>query len=158
MPGADFHAPGQVLSALNDAFPMERHNGQFFTIWFGVYSLADQTLVYAKGGHPAPLLFKEGEPAQSLEADGPTIGILPKPEFKEVTVTIPPGSELFIFSDGIFEVSNPEKSWLKYEGFSHLLKEIPDRNLDSVLSAISGYQGNVSFEDDVSILRAVFPE
>mgnify|MGYP001134400075 CR=1 FL=1 len=33
LPGIDFHAPEQVLSALNRAFPSERHNDMFFTIW-----------------------------------------------------------------------------------------------------------------------------
>ena len=155
LPGVDFQAPVQVLSALNDAFPMERHNGQFFTIWYGVYCRTDQSLSFASAGHPAPLFF-DGSTMRSLEAPGPTIGIIRKPVFKEASLTIPKGSELFVFSDGIFEVRNPEDVWLDYKGFSQLLQEMPDRNLESVLSAVTGYCESFSFEDDVSILHAVF--
>jgi hypothetical protein len=40
----DFHDPGQVLTALNDAFQMERHNNMYFTIWYGVYDTAARSL------------------------------------------------------------------------------------------------------------------
>ena len=38
LPKTDFHKPEQVLFALNNTFPGERHNDMFFTIWYGVYS------------------------------------------------------------------------------------------------------------------------
>ena len=37
LPGTDFRDPGRVLAGLNDAFPMERHDNKYFTIWYGVY-------------------------------------------------------------------------------------------------------------------------
>ena len=39
LPKTDFHKPEQVLFALNNTFPAERHNDMFFTIWYGVYSI-----------------------------------------------------------------------------------------------------------------------
>jgi sigma-B regulation protein RsbU (phosphoserine phosphatase) len=41
---ADLRDPGVVLEMLNDAFPMERHNGQYFTIWYGVHDRRTRTL------------------------------------------------------------------------------------------------------------------
>jgi sigma-B regulation protein RsbU (phosphoserine phosphatase) len=37
LPDADFHKPDQVLFALNNTFPAEKHHDMFFTIWYGVY-------------------------------------------------------------------------------------------------------------------------
>ena len=37
LPRTDFRDPGAVLSSLNEAFPMERQNNMYFTIWYGVY-------------------------------------------------------------------------------------------------------------------------
>ena len=39
VPDVDFADPGAVLTALNQAFPMERQNNMFFTIWYGVVSI-----------------------------------------------------------------------------------------------------------------------
>src|SRR5580698_2233479 len=52
LPQTDFREPGQVLTALNKAFPMEQQNGLFFTIWYGIYHRPTRRLHYAGGGHP----------------------------------------------------------------------------------------------------------
>ncbi len=57
LPQTDFRQPGQVLTALNKAFPMEQQNGLFFTIWYGIYHRATRQLAYAGGGHPPALLW-----------------------------------------------------------------------------------------------------
>ena len=42
LPGVDFRDPGAVIRGLNRMFPMERHNNLFFTMWYGVYDVADR--------------------------------------------------------------------------------------------------------------------
>src|SRR3546814_17869555 len=37
LPNVDFRDPSRLLAALNDAFPMEKQNNMFLTIWYGVY-------------------------------------------------------------------------------------------------------------------------
>ena len=56
LPNTDFRDPGAVLSALNDAFPMERQNNMYFTIWYGVLKRSTGELRYASGGHPPSVL------------------------------------------------------------------------------------------------------
>ena len=58
LPNTDFRDPGAVLSALNNAFPMEKQNDMYFTIWYGVYHVPSRTLRYASGGHPPALLLE----------------------------------------------------------------------------------------------------
>ena len=53
LPQTDFRQPGQVLTALNKAFPMEQQNGLFFTIWYGIYHRVTRQLAYAG---PSPRL------------------------------------------------------------------------------------------------------
>ena len=60
LPNTDFRDPGAVLSALNEAFPMERQNNMYFTIWYGVYQRSTGALRYASAGHPASVLCKSG--------------------------------------------------------------------------------------------------
>ena len=36
LPDTDFKSPQSVLKGLNVAFPMEAHNEQYFTCWYGV--------------------------------------------------------------------------------------------------------------------------
>ena len=65
----DFRDPGKVLSRLNDVFQMEKQNGKYFTIWYGVYRRGDRTLAYCNAAHPAPLLWS-GPSADAAAAHG----------------------------------------------------------------------------------------
>ena len=88
LPATDFRDPGMVLKGLNESFQMEKHNSQYFTIWYGVYSRLDHCLRHAGGGHPAALLFTGpmpgrrpcgSLPAKGLpSASGPTITSSPR--------------------------------------------------------------------------------
>ena len=82
----DFCEPGQVLKALNDAFPMEEYGEKCFTMWYGVYQPSTSTLAWSGGGHPEALLFdgdteQRAEPVR-LESQGPMIGMMPCDEFE----------------------------------------------------------------------------
>jgi sigma-B regulation protein RsbU (phosphoserine phosphatase) len=57
LPDIDFRDPGKLLSRLNDVFQMEKQNGKYFTIWYGVYRKKDRSLAYCNAAHPAPLLW-----------------------------------------------------------------------------------------------------
>ncbi|HTN75166.1 MAG TPA: SpoIIE family protein phosphatase, partial [Pirellulaceae bacterium] len=57
LPNVRFDQPHEVLTALNQAFPMEEHDGRFFTIWYGVYDKRTHQLRYASGGHPPAILL-----------------------------------------------------------------------------------------------------
>src|SRR4029434_1653344 len=74
----DFTDPGAVLSALNEAFPMERQNNMFFTLWYGVFSTTTRELDFACGGHPPAVLVVPNAPTpQPLSAPGAIVGGFP---------------------------------------------------------------------------------
>src|SRR6478735_2901504 len=81
LPMTDFRDPGQVLTALNNAFQMDQQNGLFFTIWYGVYHKPTRRVAYSAGGHPPVLLFTGPSAAETrleqLEPKGPMIGAVP---------------------------------------------------------------------------------
>ena len=63
LPDVDFRDPGQLLTALNEAFLMERQNDMYFTVWYGVWRPATRTLRFATAGHPPALLATSGPEA-----------------------------------------------------------------------------------------------
>src|SRR5262245_16531305 len=105
LPNADFRDPGQVLSRLNDVFQMDRQNGKYFTIWYGVFRKPDRTLRYGNAGHPPALLYTgpDAGPAalHRLEAVDPVIGMMP-PEvpFETCSVALGARARLLVYSDG----------------------------------------------------------
>jgi sigma-B regulation protein RsbU (phosphoserine phosphatase) len=105
--GADPRDPGAVVTKLNEMFQMERQDGKYFTIWYGVYKPATRTLSYCNAGHPPALLYSAGALHQ-LEADAPAVGMMPDLPYETRTVTIGEKARLIVFSDGIMEIERAD--------------------------------------------------
>jgi sigma-B regulation protein RsbU (phosphoserine phosphatase) len=157
LPQTDFHNPGAVLAALNKAFPMERQNDMFFTIWYGVCHLPTRTLRWAGGGHPpAVLLPPEAGPARLLESEGPLIGAVDGLEFESSQTEVPPGGRLFVYSDGAFEIARPDGSMWPFGDFLAALTAPPrgpESPIDGLVSAIRGVAQREDFNDDFSMVE-----
>jgi len=159
LPQTDFHDPGSVLAALNKAFPMERQNDMFFTIWYGVYDTANRSLRWAGGGHPpAVLLPPDGSKPRLLDSDGPLIGAVDGLEFGSETVAVPPGSRLVVYSDGAFEISRPDGSMWPFDQFLETLSAPPSpaaSRMDALVTHVRQVSGREDFSDDFSMMELV---
>jgi sigma-B regulation protein RsbU (phosphoserine phosphatase) len=160
LPQTDFHEPGAVLAALNRAFPMERQNDMFFTIWYGVYHLPSRSLRWAGGGHPPAVLLAPGAAApRLLESDGPLIGAVDGLEFESSRVEVPAGARLFVYSDGAFEISRPDGSMWAFADFLASLTAPPngpESPIDALVSVVRGISQRDDFNDDFSMLELGF--
>lgn len=162
----DLRNPAEVLAGLNEAFPMEMHNGMFFTIWYGVYDREAQSLSYASAGHPPAILVSDPSDgkaeSQALATGGIIIGAMPDVEFQCATVPVAPNSKLYLYSDGTYEVTVKETGQMwEPEQWQDLLCEYvrsqdSDRGLEWIREYVGDLQGSEQFEDDFSLLEITF--
>jgi phosphoserine phosphatase RsbU/P len=149
-----------VLSRLNGAFPMEKHRGMYFTIWYGVYRKSTRELVYSAGGHPPPLLTPglRGE-IRELEGEGLPIGIMEDAEFPTLTTVIAPGSSLLLYSDGVTEVFSESGAMWGIEGLTAFAKlHLADdpTYLDQLHAQVASIARRDVLADDFSTVLARF--
>lgn len=165
LPNADFYQPSSVLASLNETYKMENHNNMFFTMWYGVYNALTRVVTYSNGGHPPPVLFT-GPSAESMERSflsvpGMVVGGMPNVVFEEATVTVGPYNRLYVFSDGVYEITKPDGTMMIYDDFVRFLEMLPpDRtgveDMERVLAYGKSFIGGSAFADDFSILKLVF--
>jgi len=160
LPDTDFRRPSEVLRALNKAFPMQKNQNKFFTIWYGVYDITTHALAYGCGGHHAALLYDQdnGE-AVELGMHSFMIGVVDDAEFESASMTVRPGSRLYVFSDGLFEINNPDKQMLNLDGLREKIRQVqqqPSERLEAILAGVRGWQGFDDFKDDYSLLEVSF--
>ena len=159
LPQTDFHDPGGVLAALNKAFPMERQNDMFFTIWYGVHHAPSGRLRWAGGGHPPALLLgPDGAEPRLLDSDGPLIGAVDGLEFDSSETQVAPGSRLFVYSDGAFEIGLADGSMWPFKDFLATLSSRPAtaNPMDALVSHVRSISGRDDFQDDFSMLELTF--
>lgn len=161
--GADLRDPQGVLQQLNATFPMEKHHGMFFTMWYGVYQRSTRTISYTGGGHPPALLIPaDGGGAsaiQKLDCAGPPVGLVIDDVVPTMRAEISPGSSLLIYSDGAIEVfAQPGKLW----GVDGLVGFAADggmsdpKRLDDLLGLVTRMAGGGILPDDFSLVLARF--
>ena len=159
LPQTDFHDPGAVLAALNKAFPMERQNDMFFTAWYGVFQRPARRLRWAGGGHPPALLLGTAAAPRLLDSDGPLIGAVEGLEFPAAEVEVPPGSRLFVYSDGAFEIGRPDGSMWAFKEFVNTLAAAPAgpvSPMDTLVAHIRTLSQRDDFGDDFSMVELAF--
>jgi sigma-B regulation protein RsbU (phosphoserine phosphatase) len=157
----DFARPAQVVERLNRTFQMKNHGGKFFSIWYGVYSRAKRQITYASAGHPPALLFTEIKGIRMLTetpSSGPALGVLPEIQITENILDFPPGSQLCIFTDGLYEIVNEEKDHGSYKEFLHRMGAAIDAGqplYESMQEWLRRARIEGRIDDDVTLLRVL---
>ena len=160
LPNVDFRDPSRLLAALNDAFPMEKQNNMFFTIWYGVYRRSSSELRYATGGHPPAIHLKsaaDGTTAASelITLGGMAIGALPGVEYECKSVHVEPGDRLLILSDGTFEVNGPDGDMLSVSELAAFAADHSD-SPRAILEWVRSFNSEGPLPDDFSLLHVGF--
>jgi hypothetical protein len=160
-PGVDPADCAGVLRALDAIFDMDRHNGLYFTMWYGVYAPATRRLDHAAAGHHPAYLTAGVAPPQPLGTRNLPVGAGLSAMVPTVAaITLPPGARLHLFSDGAFETLTPSGRQNALPDFLPVLSAPAVPGLaepDRLLRAAQLLAAGAPFDDDVSILVLDFP-
>ena len=161
LPQTDFYDPKSVLTGLNKIFQMSEQNPRFFSIWYGVYCASARSLSYASAGHPPAILVGPTGECESVGQEGQIpIGMFEESEYVADERAIAPGSSLYLFSDGLYEIRQRDDSLWNYAGLTQLLSrehQSTDKvSLSDLIKTIRERKLTTPFEDDCSIVQACF--
>ena len=152
----DYSQPSEVLSHLNDYFQMNMKNDKYFTMWYGVFNLQDQLLTFSSGGHPPCIANSIADnnytSYQTLKTKGIPIGMFPQITYQQMEVSLNKPMDLYLFSDGIYEIYNQQQELLGLNQFLQIMKE-DHQNLDHILEFVCDYNQQNDFLDDLSIVK-----
>ncbi|TAF07024.1 MAG: response regulator [Nostocales cyanobacterium] len=159
----NYYQPSQVLKALNDTFQMNYQNDKYFTIWYGVYNRKNRQLIYASAGHPPAVLVSGKSPTATeiklLKTPGMPVGMFPEAKYVDAVCQIDQFSNLYIFSDGAYEITKSDGTLWSLDSFIQLLVSLQhsvDYQLDYILNYLINLNSKEAFDDDLSILQIKF--
>jgi len=163
LPGTDFRRPQQVAAALNETFTWDQHNAMFFTIWYGVYHRPSRILEFASCGHPPAILISDSSAieskSQKLMTTNPGIGVMDNISFQYNRCQIDGTFRLYVFSDGVFEITQENgKVWEleEFVGFLTSLSPTDASILDRLIEHAKAINRTEFFEDDYTIIEIEF--
>ncbi len=160
LPGVDARDSARMAAHLNEMFQMDRHGGMLLSLWYGVYDLGARSLAFTSAGHHASYLVGPArEGAVPLDVSNVLIGMMPGFEYRSDRVEVSPGSSLFLFSDGAFEIETADgREW----GLDDLVPLFAEPRHPGkaesrrILETVAARTGRQSFEDDFTLVVATF--
>jgi sigma-B regulation protein RsbU (phosphoserine phosphatase) len=147
--------PGAILTEANKQFPLT-DDGTYFTIVFARLDIRARTLSYATAGHNGAFLQRSSgefcwmaQPNLPLGFDGSTI-------YVTTDLTITPGDRLYLLSDGLYEVPDPNSELWGQGRLEETIRQFGRRPLTDVVSGSIAeairWQGHEQFPDDVALM------
>ncbi len=156
LPGVDFRDPGAMLTALNEAFLMEKQNDMYFTIWYGVWEPSTRTLRFAGAGPPPALLVTGPGRVEPLQGTGMILGGMSGSAYETLVRPVPGPARLYVVSDGTYEIERPDGKVWDFAEFEALLAAPPPSGaseLDRLFEHVKALHGAGPLDDDFSIMR-----
>ena len=146
-------SPAELISLLNNEICETISRGMFVTMLIGIYDSNQKTLTLSSAGHEPPLILDKEENFTTFEDSGPPLGVMAKFKFTETTIPFS-DSSIYIFTDGITEIKDPNGEVLGAEGFRDYIKKYQstpnNERLKKIIDDIIG-SGKIQ-KDDLTIV------
>ena len=165
-------SPSESLARLNtDLIDQNLSQAAFATALYGIIDVQTLEVTLSRAGHPAPLVLRAGGGLETVECDGPLLGIFPDEAFVTAKVQLSPGDRLMLYTDGI-EVAFCDDQTVDNERWRQEVlsrREMPSEDLlKEFASRIDNETGSLMPKDDLTVIvlevkasaerRAIAPE
>ena len=146
-------SPASLLIQLNNEICETISRGMFVTMLIGLYDENTKELILANAGHEPPIILNDKDEFSNFNDAGPTLGIVKKTQYQEYKIKFEKSS-MYIFTDGITEIKNPQGEELGSIGFQNYIKKYKDKPNNERLQSIidNVLNSKYSQKDDLTIV------
>lgn len=151
-------SPGGALSIVNDVLVEHVPTDQFETAFYGILNMKTHKFTYSSAGHNPPFLRRAGtgEVSQLESAGGIPLKILEHQRYEEAEISLNPGDQILLYTDGVTEAFNPEREMFGEERLAKLMHEygdlLPATVINQVLSQVRGFIREEPIQDDLTLV------
>lgn len=148
--------PAEVAQMLNSRFPMNPKTNQYFTFLYGILDLQNYEFRFVQADHPSPIVSLRGTYPRELEGGGPPIGWFEEAVFAERTISLDPGSRVYLYSDGLTETFNQKREMYAKDRLIQQLHSHRDSPIEETVHAglndCLSWAGEKGPADDLTLL------
>ena len=146
-------SPANLLTQLNNEICETISRGMFVTMLIGIYDRNLKKLTLSSAGHEPPIILNQQNEFSNFNEAGPPLGIVPKTEYKEHTISFN-NSSMYVFTDGITEIKNTQGEELGSTGFQNYITKFKEKPNNERLQGIVDNILNSKYiqKDDLTIV------
>jgi serine phosphatase RsbU (regulator of sigma subunit) len=147
-------APG-IFRTLNRFLLAHAEVDRYATMFFGILD-RQGGLEFINGGHPSPLLLRQGQVSQPFTEGSFPVGLMPEADYESVHFQLQPGDTVVLFSDGVSEAANLEEEMFGIQGLRNAVAGHDATPLDQlqerIREALSAFTRGTTQADDITVL------
>ncbi|MBQ7253995.1 MAG: SpoIIE family protein phosphatase [Bacteroidales bacterium] len=98
-------SPSFILDALNKEGCRANDSNMFVTFFLGIIDLATGQMLYCNAGHDKPMIITCDVAPLNVKPNLP-LGIFPDTVYEDQTCNLAPGTDIFLYTDGLTEARN----------------------------------------------------
>ena len=153
--------PERIVSRMNDTMARENEFNFFITFFVGVLDLDTGCLRYCNAGHKAPYIMREdgGVSSEDQPATLPVdrnlpVGAMPDWKFTAQETILPPGTTLFLYTDGLTEAEDAQCRQFGVVRMTEVLRMQATLSflVSSMIQAVQAFVGDTVQSDDLTML------
>lgn len=155
------NSPAEILRRVNAEFHASFRGRLLLTAMGVAVDLKTGEMSIAGAGHPPLLVLRGRDGLAAVRSQCPPLGLLPEIEAAEEKVTLAPGDGFLLFTDGYYDMVEPEGERMDFAGFERIVQETQQGDggasvfLTRLTSRLESFSGRDAFTDDLAAI-AVF--
>jgi serine phosphatase RsbU (regulator of sigma subunit) len=148
---------GDALQMVNRHITRLQKSTQFVTVLYGILDLKTRLFCYARAGHEPPLLLHpDGTVERIPHNPGMALGLWDPVTLDKHVITLPPGSTLLLFTDGMTDCRDKLGEAFGLERIKNTLSGLSNvtaqQVCDHLLGTLVNYQDGSKQDDDVTLV------
>ena len=157
---AETHGAANLMDYVEREFQAVFKGRSFMTAGCLLLSPTQGRLTFCGAGQPPLLIARRDGPPESIPSARPPLGLNKAASSIEHTCDLAPGEAFLLYTDGLYEMHNPQGKRLGHEALARLLPPVAARPAAKWLHAIvenaSSYADTAAFPDDIAAIAAVY--
>lgn len=149
-------SPAEIIGAVNTTLCKDNENCMFVTMFTGVLDLATSSLTLCNAGHNKPVLICPQGVSMIDVSENIPVGVMDDFIYEEETIQLRKGCKLFLYTDGLTEAENGDKTLYGDSRMMSILTETaadtPQETIMKIEKSVDGFAGGVDQSDDLTML------
>ena len=146
----------EILTKANEALCAENRTEMFVTTWIGILEISSGELTCSNAGHEYPAVCRDGRFELMKDRHGFVLGGMEGSKYREYTIQLEKGDKVFVYTDGVPEATNADKTMFGTEKMLEALNRDPAAGpkdiLRTVRESVDAFVGSGEQFDDLTML------
>lgn len=148
--------PGSLMERINEQLCAGNSANMFLTLFCGFLDVDSGRIVYANGGHLAPIVSHNGAISKLPIPKGTILGVIPGIAYTPIEVILNQGDFILCYTDGVTEAQTVVGEEFSESRLMNFVAKMADHPLDAILDGVrqevTVFSGDARLFDDCTML------